>query len=63
MLTDGLKSQNLEEQIKQIDVAELLERACATDAPVPSLADAPAGVPGVGVTEPAADAVVPQASA
>jgi hypothetical protein len=29
MLTDGIKSQNLEEQIKQVDVAELLERACA----------------------------------
>ena len=29
MLTDGLKSQNLEEKIKQLDVAEILERACA----------------------------------
>ena len=28
MLTDGIKSQNLEESIKQMDVAELLERAC-----------------------------------
>jgi Fe-S oxidoreductase len=29
MLSDGLKSQNLEEKIKQLDVAEILERACA----------------------------------
>jgi Fe-S oxidoreductase len=29
MLTDGIKSKNLEDQIKQLDVAELLERACA----------------------------------
>ena len=29
MLTDGLKSQNLEEKIQQLDVAEILERACA----------------------------------
>jgi Fe-S oxidoreductase len=28
MLTDGLKSQNLEEKIRQLDVAEILERAC-----------------------------------
>jgi Fe-S oxidoreductase len=34
MLTDGVKAQNLEEQIKQVDVAELLERACAEDAVV-----------------------------
>jgi Fe-S oxidoreductase len=35
MLTDGLKSQNLEEQIKQVDVAELLERACVAKAVAP----------------------------
>ncbi len=29
MLTDGIKSKNLEERIKQLDVAELLEKACA----------------------------------
>jgi hypothetical protein len=29
MLTDGIKSQNLEDQVKQVDVAELLERACS----------------------------------
>ncbi len=28
MLTDGLKSKNLEDQVKQMDVAELLERSC-----------------------------------
>jgi len=33
MLTDGLKSQNLEEKIQQMDVAELLERACADEVP------------------------------
>jgi Fe-S oxidoreductase len=29
MLTDGIKSQNLEDSIQQMDVAELLERSCA----------------------------------
>ncbi|MDP9148818.1 MAG: (Fe-S)-binding protein [Myxococcota bacterium] len=33
MLTDGIKSKNLEEQIEQLDVAELLDRACETSAP------------------------------
>ncbi len=28
MLTDGIKSKSLEDQVKQLDVAELLERAC-----------------------------------
>jgi Fe-S oxidoreductase len=31
MLTDGLKSQNLEERIKQLDVAELLEESCIVE--------------------------------
>ncbi len=31
MLTDGLKSENLEEKIRQMDVAELLEQACALE--------------------------------
>ncbi len=31
MLTDGLKSQSLEEKVKQLDVAELLEQSCAVD--------------------------------
>jgi Fe-S oxidoreductase len=35
MLTDGLKSKNLEDKVKQLDVAELLERACrVVDAPI-----------------------------
>jgi len=47
MLTDGLKSQSLEDEIKQMDVAELLEQACADkreDAVVaaPAPQDAPA---------------------
>src|ERR1019366_2648975 len=28
MLTDGIKSKSLEDKVKQLDVAELLERAC-----------------------------------
>jgi Fe-S oxidoreductase len=31
MLTDGLKSQSLEDKIKQMDVAELLDLSCAVD--------------------------------
>ncbi len=31
MLTDGLKSQGLEERIAQLDVAELLERSCSDE--------------------------------
>lgn len=49
MLTDGLKSQSLEEQIQQLDVAELLARSCmpaeaapAPEAPSPSEAQAAA---------------------
>jgi Fe-S oxidoreductase len=34
MLTDGLKDQNKEEEIRQLDVAELLEESCALDRPV-----------------------------
>ena len=34
MLTDGLKSQSLETEIRQLDVAELLEESCALDQPV-----------------------------
>jgi Fe-S oxidoreductase len=40
MLTDGLKSQSLDETIKQMDVAELLDQSCAVDekpvAPAPA---------------------------
>jgi Fe-S oxidoreductase len=32
MLTDGLKSKNVEEQVRQLDVAELLEQSCAPSA-------------------------------
>jgi hypothetical protein len=28
MLTDGIKSKSLEDRVKQMDVSELLERAC-----------------------------------
>jgi Fe-S oxidoreductase len=47
MLTDGIKSQSLEESVKQVDVAELLDRACQ-DVVVPEPAsppDAPAPEP------------------
>ena len=40
MLTDGIKSQSMEEQIEQMDVAELLERACAQPTAKPEV-DAP----------------------
>jgi len=33
MLTDGLKGENLEDSIKQMDVAELLAQACALEEP------------------------------
>ncbi len=39
MLTDGIKSKNLEDQVKQLDVAELLDQSCAqvpVDAPPPA---------------------------
>jgi Fe-S oxidoreductase len=43
MLTDGLKSQSLEDRIKQMDVAELLDLSCVEDKPVatPPLEEAP----------------------
>jgi len=31
MLTDGLKSQNLEDTVKQMDVAELLDQSCTVE--------------------------------
>jgi Fe-S oxidoreductase len=34
MLTDGLKSQSMEEKVAQMDVAELLEKSCALDEPI-----------------------------
>ncbi|MGH7295240.1 MAG: (Fe-S)-binding protein [Polyangiaceae bacterium] len=40
MLTDGVKSKNLEDSIQQLDVAELLDRACeVVDVPQPSTPD------------------------
>ncbi|HEY1696191.1 MAG TPA: (Fe-S)-binding protein [Polyangiaceae bacterium] len=48
MLTDGVKSKNLEDTVKQLDVAELLERACeVTEAPQPLPPEPEAGVPPV----------------
>ena len=38
MLTDGLKSKNMEEQVRQLDVAELLEQSCAPSAAPPPIA-------------------------
>jgi len=34
MITDGLKDQNQEERVRQLDVVELLEESCALDRPV-----------------------------
>jgi Fe-S oxidoreductase len=34
MLTDGLKSQSMEDKVAQMDVAELLEKSCALDEPI-----------------------------
>jgi len=46
MLTDGLKSQSLEDKIAQLDVAEILEKSCAVDdvapKPTPDVAVPPA---------------------
>ncbi|AKU98665.1 Fe-S oxidoreductase [Labilithrix luteola] len=50
MLTDGLKSQSLEDKIKQMDVAELLDLSCAVD-------ERPASTPTPHVTEEVAEAV------
>jgi Fe-S oxidoreductase len=53
MLTDGVKAENLEEQIQQLDVAELLEKACANQ---PAVA-----VPDIIVPPPQADLSAPLA--
>jgi Fe-S oxidoreductase len=55
MLTDGIKSQSMEDQIEQMDVAELLERACAQ--PNAKSAAGPSVSPVV--AEPAPDVAVP----
>jgi Fe-S oxidoreductase len=49
MLTDGLKSQNLEDKIKQLDVAELLEQSCIVEDTRP----APVSVPEPAIAVPA----------
>jgi Fe-S oxidoreductase len=41
MLTDGIKSKSLEDQVKQLDVAELLEKACDVPAVKPEEPIAP----------------------
>jgi len=46
MLTDGLKSQSLEEEIRQLDVAEMLEESCALDQPTGVRAAMPEGARG-----------------
>ena len=43
MLTDGIKSKNLEDDIVQLDVAELLWRSCETELPVATSTDPAAG--------------------
>jgi Fe-S oxidoreductase len=48
MLTDGLKSQNLEEKIQLQDVAEILEKACEEEALLPAQDPPPAPPPGEG---------------
>src|SRR6202034_2076984 len=54
MLTDGIKSQNMEEQIEQLDVAELLLRACAEKVVTPSLpVIAPEPMPETAAAQPA----------
>ena len=45
MLTDGIKSKSLEEKVRQLDVAELLERACAVIVPEPLPIEPPIEVP------------------
>jgi Fe-S oxidoreductase len=43
MLTDGIKSKNLEDQVKELDVAELLDRACSAEDTPHAEAPAPVG--------------------
>jgi Fe-S oxidoreductase len=53
MLTDGLKSQNLEDRIKQMDVAELLEQSCIVDEKPMMAMTAPVAAPEVAEAVPA----------
>jgi Fe-S oxidoreductase len=50
MLTDGIKSKNLEDQVKQLDVAEILEKACAV-VQAPKGDDVPLAMPTPGDAE------------
>ena len=34
MLTDGIKSHGAEDSVEQLDIAEILDRACVDDAPI-----------------------------
>jgi Fe-S oxidoreductase len=64
MLTDGIKSKSLEDSIRQLDVAELLDRSCsarpsvAADAAPSAEASAPPPAPDA-ATPPQADAPTP----
>jgi Fe-S oxidoreductase len=58
MITDGLKDQGAEERVRQLDVAEILEEACALDRPVGRRAAMPQDPPR---TAPAAREAVPSA--
>jgi len=53
MLSDGLKSQSVEDRIAQLDVAELLEKSCALDA-VAVEPEVPAEIVPLATAEPAA---------
>ncbi|HHH26857.1 MAG TPA: (Fe-S)-binding protein, partial [Polyangiaceae bacterium] len=60
MISDGLKSKELEEEIRLMDVAELLEESCALDRPIGVRAampqDPPRRSPAAGKTQDAQDA-------
>jgi Fe-S oxidoreductase len=55
MIGDGLKDRNMESQVRQLDVAELLEQSCGADRPVATRAampqDAPRRAPAAGHAE------------
>ena len=65
MLTDGIKSKSLEDEVKQLDVAEILERACAVEVePVQANEVNQAGLPGAEAeTELRGDGAPPGANA
>ena len=42
MLKDGVKSQNKEDEIQNLDIVELLAQSCGVGDPVPSANAAPA---------------------